>query len=145
MQQAQNTGRKVKITLIFFHCLVWRFGLNDAVQVHFTCVSVSYRRPPLSVFHFIVCLTPHFSMADKPLTGTSLPKLEFFFFYFLSYLFIQMINAEGILEQLRLGIAKFELVSSPVASISNPNSQTCPTAFHRDSNHLFFARIGPPL
>ncbi|KAH9736324.1 OVARIAN TUMOR DOMAIN-containing deubiquitinating enzyme 3 [Citrus sinensis] len=95
-------------------------SLNDAVHVHFTCVSVSYRRLPLSVFHFTVCLTPHFSMADKPPT-------------------------EGILEQLRLGIAKFELVSSPVASISNPNSQTCPTAFHRDSNHLFFARIGPPL
>ncbi|KAH9672723.1 OVARIAN TUMOR DOMAIN-containing deubiquitinating enzyme 3 [Citrus sinensis] len=56
-----------------------------------------------------------------------------------------MINAEGILEQLRLGVAKFELVSSPVASISNPNSQTFPTAFHRDSNNLFFARIGPPL
>ncbi|ESR42517.1 OVARIAN TUMOR DOMAIN-containing deubiquitinating enzyme 3 [Citrus sinensis] len=52
---------------------------------------------------------------------------------------------EGILEQLRLGVAKFELVSSPVASISNPNSQTFPTAFHRDSNNLFFARIGPPL
>ncbi|KAJ4704521.1 OTU domain containing protein [Melia azedarach] len=52
---------------------------------------------------------------------------------------------ESILEQLRLGIAKFELVSTPVASISIPNSETCRTAFHRENNHLFFARIAPPL
>ncbi|XP_031276164.1 OVARIAN TUMOR DOMAIN-containing deubiquitinating enzyme 3 isoform X1 [Pistacia vera] len=53
---------------------------------------------------------------------------------------------QNFLEQLRNGTAKFELVSTPVASISNPNSQkTYTMAFHRDISRLFFARIGPPL
>ncbi|KAK3226217.1 hypothetical protein Dsin_006079 [Dipteronia sinensis] len=51
---------------------------------------------------------------------------------------------ENVLEQLRQGIAKFELVSSPVASISNPNPQTLPVSFNRDNTNLFFARIAPP-
>ncbi|KAK1561925.1 hypothetical protein Q3G72_003182 [Acer saccharum] len=51
---------------------------------------------------------------------------------------------ENVLEQLRQGIAKFELVSSPVASIFNPNPQTLPVSFHRDNANLFFARIAPP-
>ncbi|KAJ0027356.1 hypothetical protein Pint_35247 [Pistacia integerrima] len=53
---------------------------------------------------------------------------------------------QNFLEQLRNGTANFELVATPVASISNPNSQkTYTMAFHRDISRLFFARIGPPL
>ncbi|KAL5740459.1 hypothetical protein ACOSQ2_029639 [Xanthoceras sorbifolium] len=52
---------------------------------------------------------------------------------------------EKVLEQLRQGIAKFEFVSSPVASISNPNPQTLPASFRRENTNLFFARIGTPL
>ncbi|XP_062165875.1 OVARIAN TUMOR DOMAIN-containing deubiquitinating enzyme 3 isoform X2 [Alnus glutinosa] len=53
--------------------------------------------------------------------------------------------AEVILEQLKHGTAKFELVSVPVPSISTPNSRTCTTAFLGDNSHRFFARIGPSL
>ncbi|KAG2690757.1 hypothetical protein I3843_09G201100 [Carya illinoinensis] len=55
------------------------------------------------------------------------------------------LSNEVILEQLRNGIANFELVSSPVPSISIPNSQPCPTAFLEYNSHRFFAKIGPPL
>ena len=52
--------------------------------------------------------------------------------------------SEVILEQLKHGTAKFELVSSPVPSISTLNSQTCSTAtFLGDNSHRFFARIAP--
>ncbi|XP_050243817.1 OVARIAN TUMOR DOMAIN-containing deubiquitinating enzyme 3 isoform X1 [Quercus robur] len=54
------------------------------------------------------------------------------------------LSNEVILEQLKHGIAKFELVSSPVPSISTLNSQTCSTAtFLGDNSHRFFARIAP--
>ncbi|KAK3031368.1 hypothetical protein RJ639_036076 [Escallonia herrerae] len=49
---------------------------------------------------------------------------------------------ETILEQLRHGRAKFELVSAPVTSISSHNTQRSPTAFLSENTHLFFARIG---
>ncbi|XVE97022.1 hypothetical protein REPUB_Repub02eG0274700 [Reevesia pubescens] len=54
---------------------------------------------------------------------------------------------ENILEQIRHGIAKFELVSSPVSSVSTPSvSRTLPTAFLGDNgSNGFFARIGPSL
>ncbi|XVF08235.1 hypothetical protein REPUB_Repub06bG0209000 [Reevesia pubescens] len=53
---------------------------------------------------------------------------------------------ENILEQIRHGIAKFELVSSPVSSISTPSvSHTLSTAFLGDNSNRFFARIGPSL
>ncbi|KAK4582562.1 hypothetical protein RGQ29_025672 [Quercus rubra] len=54
------------------------------------------------------------------------------------------LSNEVILEQLKHGTAKFELVSSPVPSISTLNSQTCSTAtFLGDNSHRFFARIAP--
>lgn len=56
---------------------------------------------------------------------------------------LRKIYAAVILEQLKYGITKFELVSSPVASISTPSSQTCPTVFLGDNSYRFFARIGP--
>ncbi|KAL6278061.1 hypothetical protein ACE6H2_021662 [Prunus campanulata] len=52
---------------------------------------------------------------------------------------------ETVLEQLKNGIAQFELVSSPVLSISSSNSQANPTALFGDYSHRFFARIGPSL
>ncbi|XP_065854263.1 OVARIAN TUMOR DOMAIN-containing deubiquitinating enzyme 3 isoform X6 [Euphorbia lathyris] len=52
---------------------------------------------------------------------------------------------ENILDQLKNGIARFELVSSPVPSISASESRICPMPFFAASSHSFFARIGPPL
>ncbi|KAH1123391.1 hypothetical protein J1N35_006551 [Gossypium stocksii] len=53
---------------------------------------------------------------------------------------------ETILEQLRHGTAKFELVSSPVPSISIPSlSRSLSTTFPADNSHRFFARIGASL
>ncbi|KAK2966144.1 hypothetical protein RJ640_018397 [Escallonia rubra] len=49
---------------------------------------------------------------------------------------------ETILEQLRRGHAKFELVSDPVTSISSHYTQRSPTTFLSENTHLFFARIG---
>ncbi|KAJ8899711.1 hypothetical protein K2173_019410 [Erythroxylum novogranatense] len=43
---------------------------------------------------------------------------------------------ENALEQLRLGLARFELVSSPVPSVS---------PFFASNSHRFFARIGPSI
>ncbi|GKV05964.1 hypothetical protein SLEP1_g17910 [Rubroshorea leprosula] len=51
----------------------------------------------------------------------------------------------NILQQLRDGTAHFELVSSPVSSISPPTSNFRSAAFLRDNTHRFFARIGSPL
>jgi hypothetical protein len=54
----------------------------------------------------------------------------------------------NILEQLKNGTAKFELVSSPVPSILLPitSAQSCATSFLGDnSSYPFFARIGAPL
>ncbi|PON36917.1 OTU domain containing protein [Parasponia andersonii] len=51
----------------------------------------------------------------------------------------------NVLEQLKNGSAKFELVSVPVPSISSPNSQTCPPVFPGDYSHRFFARIAPSI
>ncbi|XVE62009.1 hypothetical protein DITRI_Ditri06bG0084400 [Diplodiscus trichospermus] len=51
---------------------------------------------------------------------------------------------ENILEQIRHGIAKFELVPSPVSSIATSSvSHTFTTAFLGDNSNRFFARIGP--
>ncbi|EOY07307.1 Cysteine proteinases superfamily protein isoform 2 [Theobroma cacao] len=53
---------------------------------------------------------------------------------------------ENILEQIRHGIAQFELVSSPVSSVSTPSvSHSLSAAFLGDSSSRFFARIGPSL
>ncbi|KAL4313362.1 hypothetical protein GQ457_01G018720 [Hibiscus cannabinus] len=53
---------------------------------------------------------------------------------------------ENILEQLRHGIAKFELASSPVSSISSPSVfHAFSTSFPADNSSRFFARIGPSL
>ncbi|WCJ28417.1 OVARIAN TUMOR DOMAIN-containing deubiquitinating enzyme 3 [Euphorbia peplus] len=52
---------------------------------------------------------------------------------------------ENILELLKNGNARFELVSSPVASISASESNICVVPFFAASSHSFFARIGPPL
>ncbi|XP_039015516.1 OVARIAN TUMOR DOMAIN-containing deubiquitinating enzyme 3-like [Hibiscus syriacus] len=53
---------------------------------------------------------------------------------------------ENIVEQLRHGIAKFELVSSPVSFISAPGvSHSLSTTFPADKSHRFFARIEQSL
>ncbi|XP_059647142.1 OVARIAN TUMOR DOMAIN-containing deubiquitinating enzyme 3 [Cornus florida] len=52
---------------------------------------------------------------------------------------------ETILEQLKHGLAEFELVSSPVPSVSSHKLRTHPTKFFTDNTHRVFARIGPPL
>lgn len=52
---------------------------------------------------------------------------------------------DAVLEQLKNGTAQFELVSSPVRSISTSSSQANPAALFGDYSHRFFARIGPPL
>ncbi|KAL9247466.1 hypothetical protein vseg_020896 [Gypsophila vaccaria] len=55
---------------------------------------------------------------------------------------------DAILAQLQSGSAQFELVSSPMRSISASNSIPKVNAlqlFQNSSSHLFFARIGPPL
>ncbi|CAK7333555.1 unnamed protein product [Dovyalis caffra] len=52
-----------------------------------------------------------------------------------------MVRGEHILEQLKHGVAKFELVSSPLPSISTSKPQTLFTG----NSHRFFARIGPSL
>lgn len=52
---------------------------------------------------------------------------------------------DTILEQLRSGTAQFELVSSPVPSISKPNSSVSAIQFLQNSSSRFFARIGPSL
>uniref|UniRef100_A0A2P2KP02 Ubiquitin thioesterase OTU n=1 Tax=Rhizophora mucronata TaxID=61149 RepID=A0A2P2KP02_RHIMU len=46
----------------------------------------------------------------------------------------------SILEQLQRGIAQFEIVSSPVRSISTP----CQVPFLAGNSHRFYARIGSP-
>ncbi|KAM7463994.1 hypothetical protein LguiA_032115 [Lonicera macranthoides] len=56
---------------------------------------------------------------------------------------------ETLLEQLRNGVARFELVSTPVPSISSQTLHMPPfsssTSFLTDNTHRFFARIGPSL
>ncbi|EEF34496.1 conserved hypothetical protein [Ricinus communis] len=49
------------------------------------------------------------------------------------------VNDKNILEQLKHGVAKFEIVSSPDPSISTW------TPFFAHTSHRFFARIGPSL
>ncbi|KAL6146136.1 hypothetical protein ACLB2K_056819 [Fragaria x ananassa] len=55
------------------------------------------------------------------------------------------LSNEAVLEQLKNGFAQFELVSSPLLSISASISQPNATPFTGDHSHRFFARIGPPL
>ncbi|KAL6142232.1 hypothetical protein ACLB2K_060515 [Fragaria x ananassa] len=55
------------------------------------------------------------------------------------------LSNEAVLEQLKNGFAQFELVSSPLLSISASISQRNATPFSGDHSHRFFARIGPPL
>lgn len=51
-----------------------------------------------------------------------------------------------ILEQLRNGVAEFELVSSPVTSIStNVSRNAIQSIFTTENAHRFFARIGPTM
>ncbi|OWM81753.1 hypothetical protein CDL15_Pgr007791 [Punica granatum] len=50
--------------------------------------------------------------------------------------------AESILQQLKDGIAQFELLPSPAASVSTPD---WPLLCSGSNNHRFFARIGPSL
>ncbi|KAI3667090.1 hypothetical protein L6452_42135 [Arctium lappa] len=51
-----------------------------------------------------------------------------------------------ILEQLRNGVAEFELVSSPVTSISiNVCRNAMQSIFTTENAHRFFARIGPTM
>ncbi|KAG8647720.1 OVARIAN TUMOR DOMAIN-containing deubiquitinating enzyme 3 [Manihot esculenta] len=52
---------------------------------------------------------------------------------------------ESILEQLKHGIAQFELVSSPVPSISTSKCYPYPMPLFADNSHRFFARIGQSL
>lgn len=52
---------------------------------------------------------------------------------------------ETVLEQLKYGVAEFELVSSPVPSISLPNAPTFSNKFLLERSTKFFARIGPSL
>ncbi|XP_022145505.1 OTU domain-containing protein At3g57810 [Momordica charantia] len=51
----------------------------------------------------------------------------------------------AILEQLKQGIARFELVSSPVSSISSSESVTRSFPFSLNGGHPLFAKIGPVL
>lgn len=57
--------------------------------------------------------------------------------------------AENILEQLRNGFARFELVSSPTASVSDSISSTSiPASFlgaTKGNSYVFFARIGSSM
>ncbi|XP_062004204.1 OVARIAN TUMOR DOMAIN-containing deubiquitinating enzyme 3 isoform X3 [Rosa rugosa] len=55
------------------------------------------------------------------------------------------LSNEAVLDQLKNGVAQFELVSSPLLSISTSNTQANATPFLGDYSHRFFARIGPPL
>lgn len=56
------------------------------------------------------------------------------------------LSNDAILDQLRGGAAQFELVSSPVPSVSNLNSCVSVTHFLQNRcNSPFFARIGPSL
>ncbi|KAL2934276.1 adenylate kinase, partial [Bienertia sinuspersici] len=53
---------------------------------------------------------------------------------------------DTIIQQLKNGSAQFELVSSPVASISQLNPESKPIhLLQNNSNCAFFARIGHPL
>ncbi|KAJ4971044.1 hypothetical protein NE237_004143 [Protea cynaroides] len=52
---------------------------------------------------------------------------------------------EILLEQLKEGIAEFELISSPVAPISSIRLDRCSSAFLGGGNNRFFARIGSSL
>ncbi|CAN1853538.1 OVARIAN TUMOR DOMAIN-containing deubiquitinating enzyme 3 [Linum perenne] len=54
-------------------------------------------------------------------------------------------TTENILQQLKHGAAHFELVSSPLPSISaSPLQASSFPFFSADNSHRFFARIGPP-
>ncbi|XP_028067418.1 uncharacterized protein LOC114270165 isoform X3 [Camellia sinensis] len=59
------------------------------------------------------------------------------------------LSNETLLQQLKHGLAEFELVSSPVLSISShkPNSpiRLRPNSLLSDNTHRFFARIGSSL
>lgn len=59
------------------------------------------------------------------------------------------LSNETLLQQLKHGLAEFELVSSPVLSISShkPNSplRLSPNSLLSDNTHRFFARIGSSL
>ncbi|XP_039007677.1 OVARIAN TUMOR DOMAIN-containing deubiquitinating enzyme 3-like [Hibiscus syriacus] len=58
----------------------------------------------------------------------------------------KLFNASNFPEQLGHGIAKFELVSSPVSSISSPGvSHAFSSTLPADKSHRFFARTGPSL
>ncbi|XP_050214349.1 OVARIAN TUMOR DOMAIN-containing deubiquitinating enzyme 3 [Mercurialis annua] len=55
------------------------------------------------------------------------------------------VNENNILHQLKNGTAQFEVISSPVPSISTSNSFAFPSPFFGDQSHRFFARIGASL
>jgi len=65
-------------------------------------------------------------------------KLRHSFHYFLC-------PSEDILEQLRNGTAKFELVSSPVPSVATPPNNITSLFGIGNRSALFFARIGSSL
>ncbi|CAA7052188.1 unnamed protein product [Microthlaspi erraticum] len=58
-------------------------------------------------------------------------------------------STNSILEQLRHGFARFELVSSPTSSVSDPiSSPSLPASFlgaTQGNSHVFFARIGSSM
>ncbi|XP_048320604.2 OVARIAN TUMOR DOMAIN-containing deubiquitinating enzyme 3 isoform X1 [Ziziphus jujuba] len=101
------------------------FGFDGLLIVRVLSLSV---RPlyPRSLFQFtsaVLFIALSISMASKP-------------------------SNEVILEQLKNGIAVFELSSTPVRSISttsNSNSLAFLTPFIEDCGHRFFARIGQSL
>ena len=61
---------------------------------------------------------------------------------FVVCLFIFVVS---ILEQLQLGIARFELSSSPVSSISPSNSVASSFPLSMNPSYPLFAKIGPVL
>lgn len=92
--------------------------MNDVVQVYFIWATVSCLRL-LSVFSTSLTvfrvLNPHFSMADKPLTGTSLPKLELFFpFNFVVIYLYWWLKQRGFLSNWELELQNSSLSLRPL-------------------------------
>ncbi|KAJ6303579.1 hypothetical protein OIU77_017457 [Salix suchowensis] len=83
----------------------------------------------------------------NPGLSESLSALHLFpSFVFVSFNFMaEKSTNEHILEQLKHGFAHFELVSSPLPSISTCKPHSFQPSFFPATTHRFFARIGPSL
>lgn len=98
--------------------------------------------PALAGSHSLIyCCRLQIFMANKQHFSNGIYSNSTVYFHSLSVPYFIYLFAEAVLQQLKHGRAQFELVSSPVPSISSPKLP----AFSTENRPQFFARIGSSL